>query len=63
MNYFDPDKVSKNGQQEVASYDYPLITPYDSNDGHTLECHVLLMKFAGIKGVVLDWYGIEDFRD
>ena len=21
------------------------------------------MKFAGIKGVVIDWYGIEDFRD
>ena len=63
MNYFDPDKVSKNGQREVASFDYPLIAPYDSNDGHTLECHVLLMKFAGIKGVVIDWYGIEDFRD
>ena len=36
--------------------------PYDSNDVHTLECHVLLMKFSGIAGVIIDWYGIEDFR-
>ena len=63
MNYFNPDRVSHNGQREVASHDYPLIGLYDSNDPHALECHVLLMKFAGIEGVVVDWYGIEDFRD
>ena len=63
MNHFNPDRVSNNGQREVASHDYPLIGLYDSNDPHALECHVLLMKFAGIGGVVIDWYGIEDFRD
>ena len=63
MNHFNPEKINKDGQREVASNDYPLIGPYDSNDGQTLECHVLLMKFAGIQGVVIDWYGIEDFRD
>ena len=63
MNHFNPDRVSNNGRREVASHDYPLIGLYDSNDPHVLECHVLLMKFAGIEGVVIDWYGIEDFRD
>ncbi len=63
MDRFNPDKVKENGRREVASHDYPLIGPYDSNDADALECHVLLMKFAGIDGVIVDWYGIEDFRD
>ena len=41
----------------------PLIGPYDSNDPDALECQVLLMKFAGINGVIIDWYGTENFRD
>lgn len=63
MNKFNPDKVKPNGQREVASHDYPLIDLYDSNDPDALECHVLLMKLAGIDGVIIDWYGIEKFRD
>ena len=63
MNHFNPDKVKANGQREVASHDYPLIGLYDSNDPHTLECHVLLMKLAGIDGTIIDWYGTEQFRD
>ena len=63
MNRFNPDKVGKDGRREVASHYYPLIGAYDSNDPHVLECHVLLMKFAGIDGVVIDWYGRDAFRD
>ena len=63
MNHFNPDYIKSNGQREVASHDYPLIDLYDSNDPDALECHVLLMKLAGIDGVILDWYGIEKFRD
>ena len=63
MNKFDPEKVDEDGQQQIASHHYPLIGPYDSNDSDTLECQVLLMKLAGIDGVIVDWYGIEDFRD
>ena len=63
MNHFNPEKVDKNGRREVASHYFPLIGLYDSNDPHALECHVLLMKFAGIHGAIIDWYGIEDFRD
>lgn len=60
MNHFNPDQVKANGQREIASHDYPLIGPYDSNDPHALECQVLLMKFAGIDGAIIMWYGIED---
>lgn len=58
-----PDTVKADGQREVASHDYPLIDLYDSNDPDALECHVLLMKLAGIDGAIIDWYGIEEFRD
>jgi hypothetical protein len=63
MNHFNPDKETRSGQREVASHYYPLIGLYDSNDPHALECHVLLMKFAGIDGAIVDWYGKEDYLD
>ena len=63
MNHFDPDTIADNGRREIASHYYPLIGPYDSNDPHALECHVLLMKFAGIDGAIIDWYGIKDHYD
>jgi len=63
MNHFNPDKEAKSGQREVASHYYPLVGLYDSNDPHALECHVLLMKFTGIDGAIVDWYGIEDYFD
>ncbi len=63
MGHFDPAQVGSDGQRAVASHDYPLIGLYDSNDPDVLECHVLLIKLAGINGVVIDWYGIDRFRD
>jgi hypothetical protein len=63
MDRFKPDKVGANGRRELASHYRPLIGPYDSNDPDVLECQVLLMKFAGINGVIIDWYGTENFRD
>ena len=63
MNHFDPDTIADDGRREIASHYYPLIGPYDSNDPRALECHVLLMKFAGIDGALIDWYGIKDHRD
>lgn len=58
MNHFDPDLVLWDGNRQVASHDQPLIGPYDSGDEHALECQVLLMKFSGLQGVIIDWYGI-----
>jgi len=63
MNRFNPEKTDANGQREIASHDSPLIGPYDSGDDHALECQALLMKFAGLNGVIIDWYGTADFRD
>ena len=63
MNHFDPDTIADDGRRAIASHYYPLIGPYDSNDPHALECHVLLMKFAGIDGAIIDWYGIKDHYD
>ncbi|MGB9596320.1 MAG: hypothetical protein ACPL7B_08570, partial [Candidatus Poribacteria bacterium] len=63
MNYYDPDEIQPNGQRKIASHYYPLIGPYDSADPDVLEYQTLLMKFAEIDGIIIDWYGIEDFYD
>jgi hypothetical protein len=62
MNHYRPDQMT-NGRREAASHYYPLIGLYDSNDSDALECHVLLMKLAGIDGVMIDWYGTDDYLD
>ena len=62
MNHFDPTQII-NGQPRIASKYQPLIGPYDSGDPDVLEYHLLLMKLAGIDGVIVDWYGLTDFRD
>lgn len=62
MNHYHPDSIT-NGRREAASHYYPLLGLYDSNDPDVLECHVLLMKLAGVDGVLIDWYGTDDFLD
>src|SRR6266436_4882238 len=63
MNHFDPDSVNASGEPQIASWYCPLIGPYDSSDPAVLEYHVLLMKLAGIDGVIVDWYGFAPYRD
>lgn len=63
MDHFNPDKITTSGEKEIASWYYPLIGPYDSADPTVLEYHVLLMKLAGISGVIVDWYGSTDYYD
>ena len=46
-----------------ASHYHPLLGLYDSSDPHVLASQALLMKFAGIDGMIADWYGIECFYD
>ena len=62
MNHFDPEQIVDDKRQ-IASKQYPLIGPYDSGDPDVLEYHLLTMKIAGIDGVIVDWYGLADFRD
>jgi hypothetical protein len=60
--YFNPN-VTINGEAQIASWYYPQIGPYDSLDPAVLEYHVLLMKLGGIDGVIVDWYGQDNYYD
>ncbi|HEX3798585.1 MAG TPA: glycoside hydrolase family 71/99-like protein [Verrucomicrobiae bacterium] len=63
MGHFNPDIIVASGERQIASWYYPLIGPYDSLDPAVLEYHVLLMKLAGIDGVIVDWYGSANCLD
>ena len=63
MGHFDPEQSDSEGRRHIASHSYPLIGPYDSADPDVLEYHTLLMRVAGIDGVIADWYGSEDVND
>ncbi|MFO1514763.1 MAG: glycoside hydrolase family 71/99-like protein [Verrucomicrobiota bacterium] len=63
MNHFNPDVTDASGERQIASWYRPLIGPYDSADPVVLEYHVLLMKLAGIDGVIVDWYGRDNHLD
>lgn len=45
------------GKREIASHYYPLIGPYDSQDPDVIEYHLLLMRYCGIDGILINWYG------
>lgn len=57
MDTRDPNVVDADGRRQIASHDYPTIGPYDSADPAVLRYHLLLMKYAGVDGVLVDWYG------
>ena len=53
---FFQDKII-DGKRDIASYYYPLIGPYATNDDRVLDYHFELMKLAKVDGIILDWYG------
>lgn len=59
----NPDLTDDTGKREIASHYYPLIGPYASSDKALIEYHLLLMKYSGIDGVLIDWYGTYDLND
>jgi hypothetical protein len=63
MNHFNPDTINTNGARQVAAWYYPQAGAYDSVDPVVLEYHVALMKLAGIDGVIVDWYGTDNYND
>ena len=63
MNHYNPDIMDQSGRKQIASHYYPLTGPYDSKDPAILEYQTLLMKVSGIDGVLVDWYGMENFYD
>jgi len=59
----NPDIIDEDGKHQIASYYYPLIGPYASVDKDVIEYHLLLMKYIGADGVLIDWYGTIDLYD
>ena len=61
----DPELVTdpQTGRRQIASHFYPLIGPYASSDPDVIEYQILLMKMAGIDGVLFDFYGTSDHAD
>ena len=63
FNSRNPNTVGPDGLPQIASHYHPAIGPYDSRDPDLLEYHALLMRIAGIDGVVVDWYGTSSVND
>lgn len=59
----NPNNIDTNGKREIASHYYPLIGPYHSGDMNVIEFHLLLLKYAGVDGLLFDWYGSYDLND
>lgn len=59
----NPDIIDSSGRRQIASWFYPLIGPYATSDRDVIEYHLLLMKYAGIDGVLFDWYGANQLYD
>lgn len=59
----NPDNMDVNGRRDIASHYYPLIGPYHSGDKDVIEYHLLLMKYSGIDGLLIDWYGTYNLND
>ncbi len=63
MNNQNPDMILPNGRRQIATWFYPLIGPYASSDPDVIDYHTLLMKYAGIDGVIVDWPGSHNVYD
>jgi hypothetical protein len=59
----NPNTILPNGRRQIASWFYPMIGPYASSDQDVIDYHLLLMKYAGIDGVIVDWYGTHTVND
>jgi len=59
----NPNIILANGRRQIASWFYPMIGPYDSDDRDVIDYHLLLMKYAGIDGLIVDWYGVQNVDD
>jgi hypothetical protein len=60
MSNRNPNNINATtGKRQIAAHFYPLIGPYASSDPDLIEYHLLLMKLAGIDGVLIDWYGSQ----
>ncbi|MCP3162199.1 glycoside hydrolase family 71/99-like protein [Myxococcus qinghaiensis] len=59
----NPNNVDGSGRRQIAAHYYPLIGPYASGDKDVIEYQLLLMKYAGVDGVLIDWPGTVNAWD
>jgi hypothetical protein len=59
MHKMNPNTIVDNatGKRQIASHYYPEIGPYDSSDPDVIDYQLLLMKYCGADGILIDWYG------
>ena len=55
MDTCNPDSIDANGLQNIASYYHPLTGAYYSGDKNIIEYQLLLMKLAGVDGIIFDY--------
>ncbi len=53
----NPDNFLENGHRDIATTSYPLTDVYDTSDPVAMEYQFLLMKLAGVDGIIVDWDG------
>lgn len=59
----NPEIILPDGRRQIPSYYYPMSGLYDTKDPAIQEYQLLLMKYCGIDGVVLDWYGSHNISE
>jgi hypothetical protein len=59
----NPDVIGANGRRQIASHYYPMTGPYASSDRDMVDYQLLLMKYSGIDGLIVDWNGIHNVYD
>ncbi len=59
----NPDVVDASGRRQIAAYYYPQTGPYASGDKDIIEYQLLLMKYSGADGVLIDWPGTQSLYD
>jgi len=63
MTNKNPDIIDGSGKRQIAAHYYPLTGPYDTKDPIIIEYQMLLMKYSGIDGIMIDWYGSHNVND
>jgi hypothetical protein len=59
----NPKIIDVNGKRQIASWFYPKTGPYASRDSDVIDYQLLLMKYSGIDGIVIDWWGVSTVYD
>jgi hypothetical protein len=57
MNTQNPEIKDNSGKRQIASHYYPLIGPYDNGEPDYCEYASIIIKLAGLDGVIIDYPG------